>query len=267
MGFYHPATIVRDAERHGQAIQPIDVNRSDWLCASSPTGRCARAPLLKGLREEIGKRLEAERRAALPPWTTRAPGRARSREELARLAEIGALGSLGLERRHALWESARASRPAGRRSTPRWPIRRRPRRCGHDGGGARSGGLRGHRAYLGPHPMRCAGVRLPPKASRGPSISPAWPAAARARGGRGGRAPAAGHRQGLRFHEPRGRDGADEHHRAAEFFTRDRVLLVAEPFLLVAGRAPAARTTSSPSAPSGSGGWTWGWGVPSHDFH
>jgi error-prone DNA polymerase len=32
MGFYHPATIIKDAQRHGLKINPIDVTRSDWLC-------------------------------------------------------------------------------------------------------------------------------------------------------------------------------------------------------------------------------------------
>src|SRR5437762_12695512 len=31
MGFYHPATIVGDAARHGQVIRPLDVNHSAWL--------------------------------------------------------------------------------------------------------------------------------------------------------------------------------------------------------------------------------------------
>jgi error-prone DNA polymerase len=35
------------------------------------------------------------------------------RDEMARLAELGALGSLGLERRAALWEIERAARPSG----------------------------------------------------------------------------------------------------------------------------------------------------------
>jgi len=35
------------------------------------------------------------------------------RDELVRLAELGALGSLGLERRAALWEIERAARPSG----------------------------------------------------------------------------------------------------------------------------------------------------------
>jgi error-prone DNA polymerase len=36
MGFYHPATIVKDAQRHGLKILPIDVMKSDWLCVLEP---------------------------------------------------------------------------------------------------------------------------------------------------------------------------------------------------------------------------------------
>jgi error-prone DNA polymerase len=32
MGFYHPATIIKDAARHGLRVKPIDVTRSDWPC-------------------------------------------------------------------------------------------------------------------------------------------------------------------------------------------------------------------------------------------
>ncbi len=32
MGFYHPATLVKDAQRHGQHVRPIDVTRSGWKC-------------------------------------------------------------------------------------------------------------------------------------------------------------------------------------------------------------------------------------------
>src|SRR6202035_2019063 len=32
MGFYHPATLVRDAQRHGVEIRPIDVQSSGWRC-------------------------------------------------------------------------------------------------------------------------------------------------------------------------------------------------------------------------------------------
>ncbi len=46
MGFYHAATIVKDAQRHGLTILPIDVTRSDWLCSigeipHNPAWACA----------------------------------------------------------------------------------------------------------------------------------------------------------------------------------------------------------------------------------
>ena len=115
MGFYHPATIVRDAQRHGQVIRPIDVTRSGWLCAIEADG-AVRLGLryVKGLREDAGKRLEAARLAR--PFDSVADLVRRgdvNREELARLGEVGALGGLGLERRQALWEGERAIRPAG----------------------------------------------------------------------------------------------------------------------------------------------------------
>jgi len=32
MGFYHPATLVKDAQRHGLKMLPVDVMKSDWKC-------------------------------------------------------------------------------------------------------------------------------------------------------------------------------------------------------------------------------------------
>ena len=32
MGFYRPATIVKDAQRHGLRVKPVDITCSDWLC-------------------------------------------------------------------------------------------------------------------------------------------------------------------------------------------------------------------------------------------
>ncbi|HVN29878.1 MAG TPA: OB-fold nucleic acid binding domain-containing protein, partial [Candidatus Binataceae bacterium] len=47
MGFYHPATLVKDAQRHGVEILPIDVSRSEWLCTLTSPG-AARHPLPSG---------------------------------------------------------------------------------------------------------------------------------------------------------------------------------------------------------------------------
>ncbi len=115
MGFYHPATIVRDAQRHGQVIHPVDVNASGWLCAIESDGT-VRLGLryVRGLREDMGKHIEEERRRA--PFASAADLVRRTgvrRDELTQLARIGALGSLEPERRAALWEAERAGRPGG----------------------------------------------------------------------------------------------------------------------------------------------------------
>jgi error-prone DNA polymerase len=36
MGFYSPATIVKDAQRHGLRVKPVDITRSEWLCTLEP---------------------------------------------------------------------------------------------------------------------------------------------------------------------------------------------------------------------------------------
>jgi error-prone DNA polymerase len=38
MGFYSPATIVKDAQRHGLKILPVDVMRSEWMCTLEAVG-------------------------------------------------------------------------------------------------------------------------------------------------------------------------------------------------------------------------------------
>src|SRR5262249_31445412 len=41
MGFYHPATIVKDAQRHGLKVLPIDITKSDWLCTLEKIPPCS----------------------------------------------------------------------------------------------------------------------------------------------------------------------------------------------------------------------------------
>jgi error-prone DNA polymerase len=38
MGFYHPSTLVKDAQRRGVRFHPIDVQISSWNCAVEPDG-------------------------------------------------------------------------------------------------------------------------------------------------------------------------------------------------------------------------------------
>nr|WP_083660004.1 error-prone DNA polymerase [Acuticoccus yangtzensis] len=125
MGFYAPAQIVRDAREHGVAVRPVDVNSSDWDCtleagpraaerlhpdhaemAGAIRSHCAvRLGLrqVKGLAEEEMRRLVARRGAGYDSvrdvWLRTGLPRA----TLERLADADTFGSLGLNRREALW--------------------------------------------------------------------------------------------------------------------------------------------------------------------
>ncbi len=120
MGFYSAATLVKDAQRHGVEVRPVDVARSDWSATLEP-GKEACGPAVRlglrsvaGLRQEPGLALEAERKrapfASLADLTRRVALR---RDELERLAEIGALCSVHPTvptRRSALWQIAALER-------------------------------------------------------------------------------------------------------------------------------------------------------------
>jgi len=113
MGFYAPATIVGDAQRHGMEVRPIDVAQSAWDCTLEPCGGdhgfAVRMGLrwVKGMSFDDGARIVAAR--AVAPF--------RDLEDLTRrthlatsaqlaLAEAGALGALVPRRRDALWQVA-----------------------------------------------------------------------------------------------------------------------------------------------------------------
>jgi error-prone DNA polymerase len=58
MGFYHPSTLVKDAQRRGVRFQPIDVQVSEWDCTVERDG-AIRLGLryVSGLRQEVGKKI------------------------------------------------------------------------------------------------------------------------------------------------------------------------------------------------------------------
>jgi error-prone DNA polymerase len=191
MGFYHPATLVKDAQRRGVHFAPIDVQLSDWACTVHADGTIRLGLMyVNGLREDVGRAIadvpppppeslvskpercprcgcddatmievamsnqaagirlqpagrvgpsgqtEPDARSPQPAvcfcnvcahdWTLAVPAPRRfrtieelirrtgvRRDELAVLAEIGALNSLGHDRRGALWQIERAVRPRG----------------------------------------------------------------------------------------------------------------------------------------------------------
>jgi len=177
MGFYHPATLVKDAQRHGVRFAPIDVQESDWACRVEQDGRVRLGLMyVNGLREEVGRAIAGASQtgsgmrdagsdrsrcpkcgcddqsmieetvtqgmfcnicahewrgvtmeSVIPEPGSRIPHPgpryatledliARTgirRDELATLAEIGALNAFGHDRRSALWQIEKAIRPTG----------------------------------------------------------------------------------------------------------------------------------------------------------
>jgi error-prone DNA polymerase len=201
MGFYHPSTLVKDAQRRGVRFHPIDVQVSDWDCTVEPDGAIRMGlRYVNGLREQVGRAIAQIPRmpiaasgqpagwsghtpalpasgvprfppaSSVPPVQSArpappalvcpkcgcddesmleasgdggmfcnvcshhssrvravgAPASARfasvdelvsragvRRDELVTLADIGALNSLGYDRRSALWQAERAVRPSG----------------------------------------------------------------------------------------------------------------------------------------------------------
>jgi error-prone DNA polymerase len=127
MGFYAPAQLVRDARAHGVRVLPVDVNASHWHATLEVEGgtRAASAsqPAIRlgleqvyGLGEAAGGRIETARCDGpfhLPRDLAR---RARlDRESLLHLARAGALASLGLDRRRAVWEAMQCQERTGGR--------------------------------------------------------------------------------------------------------------------------------------------------------
>ena len=105
MGFYTPATIVKDASRHGIRIQPVCARESEWRCTvvSDDTVRLGFC-VVNGLRKEHGERLMAEReRAAFVSLDDFKRRVGLTKEELRTLAELGALNCFAEHRRAAMW--------------------------------------------------------------------------------------------------------------------------------------------------------------------
>src|SRR6186997_3137851 len=60
MGFYHPSSLVKDAQRHGVRFAPIDVQISDWECRVEPDGRVRLGLMyVNGLRQATGRAIAA----------------------------------------------------------------------------------------------------------------------------------------------------------------------------------------------------------------
>jgi error-prone DNA polymerase len=123
MGFYSPAVLVKDAQRHGLRIKPIDIQVSGWDCAveRESDGKLSMRLGLRyarGLRKQSADALAASRKQDGPflsvdDLTLRV--RSLNEGELTLLASIGALNRIdGVEdRRDALWQIKWAAKSEG----------------------------------------------------------------------------------------------------------------------------------------------------------
>jgi error-prone DNA polymerase len=149
MGFYSPATLVKDAQRHGLKVLHADVGVSEWKCTLEKQTTDARRQTselamrmglryVRGLRDEAAMALLQARKIrpfeSIADLARRVPELRRN--ELVTLADIGALNSLGkapdareqtpeeiklessepraaFHRRDALWQAEAAARPLG----------------------------------------------------------------------------------------------------------------------------------------------------------
>jgi len=163
MGFYSPATITKDAQRHGLKMLPVDVMLSEWMCTLEavasgqwPVGSKTLAAnahattsgtpglrlglrYVRGLREEGAQALVRERTRApftsIHDLTRRVPEL--RKDELTTLAEIGALNSVASSQFSVASKSAaRADSVPGARSSQLhrrdalWQVERAVRGCG-----------------------------------------------------------------------------------------------------------------------------------------
>jgi len=116
MGFYQPAQIVIDAQKHGVEVRPADINLSQWdNLLEGKTGKYYVIRLgfrqIGGMREDdISALLNSRENGYASVTVLRDAGVAQA--ALEKLADADAFRSIGLDRRQALWEvSALADRP------------------------------------------------------------------------------------------------------------------------------------------------------------
>jgi error-prone DNA polymerase len=110
MGFYPPATLVRDGQKRGVETRPPDVNLSEAGCTIEDGAVRVGLKYVTGVGED-----DAEAVAAKRPYSSireLAQKTGLSEEELRALAESGACDCFGLRRRELLWQLGLVPRPA-----------------------------------------------------------------------------------------------------------------------------------------------------------
>ncbi len=251
MGFYTPATIVKDAQRHGTRILPVCARESDWVCTvvSDDTVRLGFC-VVNGMRKEHGETLVAEReRAAFESLEDLKRRVELSKEELRTLAELGALNCFAEHRRSALWkvEETIYEDLLDTRSTPDGLKPSRGGELKQNGASAKSplAGMsmpeRVRADYTtmnlttGPHPMKLLRTQLPQiwrasdlrSARHGATVQIAGNVICRQRPGTA---------KGFVFVSLEDETGVSNAIVTPDLFERMRLLITEEPFLVIEGK-------------------------------
>jgi error-prone DNA polymerase len=113
MGFYPPATLVRDGQRRRVETRPPDVNRSHVGCELEEGAVRVGLKYVQGFGEDDADAVVRERERGGPFISVRdlAQRVALRHDELAALVESGACDSFGLRRRELLWQLGLVPRP------------------------------------------------------------------------------------------------------------------------------------------------------------
>src|SRR5437899_2356991 len=105
MGFYTPATIVKDARRHGVKVKPVCVAQSEWNCTviaddTIRLGFCVVNGLQREHADDFLRGRNERPFASLDDFRKRA---VLTKDELRGLANLGALNCFAAHRRAAMW--------------------------------------------------------------------------------------------------------------------------------------------------------------------
>ncbi|MXV50141.1 DNA polymerase III subunit alpha [Pedobacter sp. HMF7647] len=118
MGFYQPAQIVIDAEKHGVVMRPVDINHSSWdNTMEEKEGKYHTVRLgfrqVKGLNE-ADMQVLVEKRGSGYKSIAQLSDAGVPQAAIERLTDADAFRSLNLDRREALWEvPALSDKPIG----------------------------------------------------------------------------------------------------------------------------------------------------------
>jgi error-prone DNA polymerase len=282
MGFYQPATLVKDAQRHGLKVRPVDATRSEWLCTLEPAadnahGFAVRLGLryVNNLRGDIAREMVSQRAArpfaSIEELQLRVPSM--QKDELVTLAEIGALNALTGEaeamghRRDALWQVERAGRRPGpllesaasEDASPLAAMTREERLVSD---------FRGTGMTVGPHPMAHYRTELRRQGVRPAAELETLPDGARVRvAGSVIARQRPGTAKGFVFLSLEDETGIANAIVTPQLFERDYLILVREPYLIVEGQLQNLDNTISVKAQRVQALTVTRAETVSHDFH